>query len=72
LPELLEAIVAGEALPGAIDDVVEVADPGKIPLLDRALRRLPLREDATWLDDHARLARLRARLACSDNLDCGG
>jgi HEAT repeat protein len=60
--ELLVSVAAGSALPQDLDEIERRAEPSDLPVLGRALRRLPLRQDATWLQDHARLAQLRARL----------
>lgn len=68
--ERLRALALGRALPGdlrAVEDAASVAD---VPVIGRTLRALPLREDADWLSDHARLAQLRARLLCAADPDC--
>lgn len=68
--ELLRSLARDPGLPHHVDEVERGAERAQAGLLDAVLARLPLRGDARWRDDHARLAQLRARLLCLDGLDC--
>lgn len=63
--EALDGIARGRAFPRDLRDVEEGATLVDLPVIERTLRRLPLREDGAWLDDHARLAQVRARILCA-------
>jgi hypothetical protein len=70
---ILDLLAELERRPGFARQVQEVearADARHVERIGLVLRRLPLRSDGRRLEDHARLAQLRARLLCLDGLDC--
>jgi HEAT repeat protein len=56
--------------PQGLSDIEAGASMVDLAVLERTLRLLPLRADRAWMDDHARLAQLRARLLCTSDPDC--
>jgi HEAT repeat protein len=63
--------LAREPQPAPVLESVEAgASLVDLPVLERTMRRLPLRGDSEWASDHARLAQLRARILCASGPDC--
>ena len=68
--EALQDAIRQPPGPQGMADIEAGAAMVDLGAIERTLRLLPLREDSAWLDDHARLAQLRARLLCTADPDC--
>lgn len=67
--EAVQSLAHGTGFPRDLRDVEGGATLLDLPEIERSLRRMPLREDGTWIDDHARLAQVRARILCATFAD---
>lgn len=70
VPELLAELERKAGFGRKVVEVEQRADPVHAAMIATVLRRLPMREDGRRLEDHARLAQVRARLLCLDGIDC--
>ena len=70
VPELLGELETSAGFARQVDEIEARADPVHAKMIALMLRRLPLRADDRRLEDHARLAQVRARLLCLDGIDC--